>query len=243
MSEVSKIKAYLGTPFSIVWTPIDNGPGHWNSNRVEVFRDGLKIGEYERNYSLVAETFYPFQFNDHWYAFYSSRYTATRVARLTDKFEDWWGEEPSGMGFCPTEFWVPLGFRSSFTSKDGTEHHFPTWFDSDYKTEEEFSGEAAGKPFVWATYGFLSGCYWGDDSSWKLRYIDFSEIENKVVKIQERFGYWELGLDIRQSVRITGHNSFHLLGLFRMDLNKSSPNENFVKGFFGEKGEEENHVV
>jgi len=52
----------------------------------------------------------------------------------------------------------------------------------------------------YAEFGFLCGCVWGDDSSWKIRYIDFSDLENKVMKITERFGYFELSMGLKESL-------------------------------------------
>lgn len=234
----TKTHSYPHTPFSVAYTPIDNGKGYWNSYRIEVFRDDVKIGEYTRNYpSFAVRTFHPFQHKGTWYALYSKDYTATRVARLTDTFEDWCGEEPDSIGFCPVEFFVPRGSQEEYTFKD-EKRDYISWFDAEYDDEDEFVSEAGEKPILWATYGFLSGCIWGDDSSWKLRYIDFSELENKVLKIEERFGYWELASDltIRQSIRIYGHGTFGLVGQFHMNLNKTTPNEAFRTDFFSSEG-------
>ena len=47
------------------------------------------------------------------------------------------------------------------------------------------TGESCG-------FGFVSGCVWGDDCSWKLQYLDLSRAhEGKVVR-EERFGYVEV---------------------------------------------------
>ncbi len=234
----TKTHSYPHTPISIAWTPIDNGKGYWNYNRVEVYKDGIKIGEYTRTYSsFTAKTFHPFQLKDTWYAFYSQEYTALRVARLTDVFEDWCGDNPDNYGFCPVEVFVPRGSCESFAMHDGTVRNYVSWFDAEYKSEEEFIEDVKDKPIVWADYAFLSGCIWGDDSSWKLRYLDISDIENKVVKIEERFGYWELAcnLDIRESVRIFEHGSIHLTGAFQMNLNKKKPSDLFCPDFFGDE--------
>src|SRR3990167_633721 len=38
-------------------------------------------------------------------------------------------------------------------------------------------------------FGFVSGCEWGDDTSWKVQFLDLSRIEDGILKRDERFGY------------------------------------------------------
>lgn len=38
-------------------------------------------------------------------------------------------------------------------------------------------------------WGFLSGCVWGDDSSWKVQYIDLAQAAQGVLRCEARFGY------------------------------------------------------
>lgn len=41
--------------------------------------------------------------------------------------------------------------------------------------------------------GFVAGCVWGDDSSWKIQYIDLSQAEQGIIKRDEsKLGYVEL---------------------------------------------------
>ncbi len=68
------------------------------------------------------------------------------------------------------------------------------YVDCDYE-KDEFDGEVNNDDFVslnYCNFGFLCGCVWGDDTSWKLRYIDLSRIPEKVLSITDKFGYWEL---------------------------------------------------
>lgn len=215
---------YKGTPISIDWSEIKNDPGVLSSTKVEVFYDDAKIGEYIRHYpSFIKATFYPFKMNNEWYALYSADYTATRVAKLTQtEFLDWCGEEGGAMGFCPTEFYVPrykLATRV-LQGKNGPIHTKEYTFDNDFPEKRldeyfEYSGdedeEYLGESY--AEYGFLSGCYWGDDSSWKLRFIDLKGVLDKNLVIDERFGYFELPYDrtLRECVRNQDLNSFELL--------------------------------
>jgi hypothetical protein len=38
----------------------------------------------------------------------------------------------------------------------------------------------------------VAGCIWGDDSSWKVQYLDLSRAAQGIVRREERFGYIEL---------------------------------------------------
>lgn len=242
---------YLGTPFVLKAYKVDNGKGYWNSIRLEIFKDGNLIGGYLRNYSSFEfKTFCPFQIGETWYALYSKDYTATRIARLNDTFEDWCGEDENSFGFCPVEFFIPPchSGKNSYSLRDGTksEYEYHHYLDAEYENVEEFWKEvqdakdplkivAPGK-ITWASWGLMCGCIWGDDSSWKVRYIDLSGIPNKILKIEERFGYWELpdNLDLREAIHIYSDTYFKLSGSFRMDLKDKPPNENFKDGFFYE---------
>ena len=232
---------YPGTPFSIVVEKIDNGKGYWRYNLVSIKRNGILVGSYIRNYSSFSEaTFHPFKIGDDWYALYSKEYTATRVAKLTNGFEDWCGETNDAFGFCPTEYFVPVKHEYSyvFPMKDrpaltGTSSQ---WLDCDYEKVQEFWDDVQKEKgtVTWSNWALMSGCVWGDDTSWKLRYIDLSEIPNKVLKITERFGYWELPQEIRKCVRIYSDNGIKLTGDFDMNLSDKVPNHNFAEGFFDE---------
>jgi len=210
------IKKYPNTPFSVTCEQVKNQPGTWNSIKVSIFRDEKLIGEYLRNYSNYgSQTFYPFKAGGEWYALYSANYTATRVMKLyEDRIEDWCGEESSAHGFCPVEIYIPQFIHSKhklFSDKDTTYDNYYVDCDSEI---EEFNSEMASDDFVshnYCDFGFLCGCVWGDDTSWKLRYIDLSKIPDKVLTITDKFGYWELAnnLTLRQSIRMDGWEPGH----------------------------------
>lgn len=46
-------------------------------------------------------------------------------------------------------------------------------------------------PYVtrYAPWGFVCGCVWGDDTSWKIQFLDLSQASQGVLKRDERFGY------------------------------------------------------
>jgi len=227
---------YNGTPFSIEMSEIKNKPGTWESMKVEVFYNENKIGEYIRHYPcFVKQTFYPFKVGEDWYALYSADYTATRVAKLTEtEFIDWCGEDGGSMGFCPTEFYVPRYKVASrvIQSKNGPVSYNDYTWDNEYPENSlneylEYSGDENEEYLgeFYANYGFLCGCYWGDDGSWKLRYIDLKGVPEKNVVIEEKFGYFELPCDrtLRECIRIrgAGDDYFELTQMRTFDINEN----------------------
>ncbi len=209
--KISNIKQFLQTPFSVEVSTVQNSPGTWNSTKVSIFRDDKLIGEYLRNYhGSGIETFYPFEMNNEWYALYSANYTATRVLKLhEDRIEDWCGEEASSFGFCPIEFYIPR--YNMYSVKDKYDYYD---VDAEYKTQEEFVETQTSADFVetkFCNFGFMSGCIWGDDSSWKLRYIDLEKIPEKELSIIEKFGYWELphNMSLKECIDMSGWEPDH----------------------------------
>jgi hypothetical protein len=198
--KTTHVKKFSGTPFIIECCAVENRPGTWNTTKVSIFRDDNLIGEYLRNYSGHGpDTFYPFLIGDEWYALYSANYTATRVMKLhNDRIEDWCGEENDANGFCPVEFYIPRYKQSTHTMDiQGESHNYSRYYvDNDYKDENEFLTEEVSSltpvTIQYTDFGFLSGCIWGDDNSWKLRYIDLSKIPERELIITDKFGYWEL---------------------------------------------------
>lgn len=55
-------------------------------------------------------------------------------------------------------------------------------------------------------HGFVAGCVWGDDSRWKVQYLDLSRIDEGIVKREERFGYIELPktVALRNAIHVNG---------------------------------------
>lgn len=54
-------------------------------------------------------------------------------------------------------------------------------------------------------WGFVSGCIWGDDSSWKVLYLDLSQASHGVLRSEARFGYLPIfsRLPLREAVNLT----------------------------------------
>jgi hypothetical protein len=210
------IKSYMGSPFSTEVSTVKNKDGAWDSTKVSIFRNEVLIGEYLRNYpSYAALTFHPFTVGGEWYALYSAHYTAVRVMKLhKDRIEDWCGQDPTTDGFCPVEIYVPRyrSVKSSFES-GGKTHEFETYaVDCDYKTEEDFTADMPEfDSEQYTDFGFLCGCVWGDDTSWKILYIDLAGVPNKVLSITSKFGYWEMprSLTLKQCVDMSGWEPDH----------------------------------
>lgn len=205
--KITQRKQYSGSPFSAQTSLIDNGPGKWASTRVELFRNGNPIGEYIRNYSSLAlETFYPFMSKSgQWYALYSTHYTALRVMKINEySIEDWCGEEPSSYGFCPTDLYVPqYAIINEILETDNR-----------YQTYDEFSSyltDQTSSKVEYAEFGFLAGCVWGDDGSSKLKYINLQQVDQRLIEIEEKFGYWELpdALSLKECI-VFGDSLSHL---------------------------------
>lgn len=160
-------------------------PGCWDILDVYVHltdKEGNKtqIGHYERNYTSLFNTFCPFFQNGREYALFSKEYTATRIMTLPD-CKDIGGEESSGNGFCPTDYFVP--------------------------------GVGRGK------FGFIAGCIWGDDWSWKIQYLDLSKVSKGIVIRDERFGYISLpkNMKLRDAINMEDY--------FEKGLLKEYPDE------------------
>jgi hypothetical protein len=167
--------------YVIKTSPKPNKPGTWDSTIVQVYRRNFASGvpewicEYERNYAML-QTFEPFRQGNREFALISRCYTKTSVLDLTSgeviaEEED----DPPGSGFCPVGFYVP------------------DWWDVN-------DGSIIPGSRLWNTddewpvgdFGFVWGCHWGDDSSWKVQFIDLSQVQQGIISRQERFGYVEL---------------------------------------------------
>lgn len=57
---------------------------------------------------------------------------------------------------------------------------------TDYYVPEESKG----------LFGLVAGCVWGDDSSWKIQYLDLRNISKGKLVRDDRFGYIELPEDL-----------------------------------------------
>jgi hypothetical protein len=158
-------------------SPKDYGEGRWEGTNVEVLErtaTGLETrARYVRNYAMLS-TFEPFRQHGRDFALVAPHYTGSAVLDLATG--EIIAEEPATSGgFCPVGFYVP------------------DWWDvrngsilpgaPDWTSDMEWPDGMGG--FVW-------GCLWGDDSTWKVQWLDLSRVREGVLTREERFGYLEL---------------------------------------------------
>lgn len=53
-------------------------------------------------------------------------------------------------------------------------------------------------------WGLVAGCTWGDDAHWKVQFLDLSQVDNGLIKRDDRFGYINLpsGVDLKDAVHL-----------------------------------------
>lgn len=187
-------------------------PGTWNGVRVGVFRSSgeteVQVGEYERNYPSLLRTFSPLHVGGRDLALYSPDYTCTRLLELPS-CRDIGGEEPTSAGFCPADFFVPSYIDMEWCAGDQpprrlrrqqpkpaervARKEMVTWpAEDDKPARAETRHYTPIGPLSYHPFGFVAGCVWGDDSSWKIQYLDLSRASEGVVLREERFGHIEL---------------------------------------------------
>lgn len=155
--------------------------------KVEIFQMDeeaeKKVGEYERNYPSMYKTFFPFKRGEKWYALYSKDYQQTRVMELPS-CRDIASEKSE---FCPVEYYVP-SYEDMYSPQD------------DDKWNNQFK-EVEG------TFGFVAGCYWGDDSSWKISFLDLKDMDTGNIDLIHKFGYISKppGLSLKECVNLEGY--------------------------------------
>lgn len=213
---------YIAKPVAV----IEYSPNSWKGLKIGVFRvDGEneeQIGEYERNYHTLYDTFVPFHLNGKDLALYSPDYTATRIMELPS-CRNIGGEERDGAGFCPVDYFVPTYINQEWTSISSYRPeetitrriNNPAEKDLIERTEEsrmihpntgkEITSSDRFTPLTPLThypFGFIAGCYWGDDSSWKIQYLDLAQADKGILKRHERFGYIELprGVQLKNAI-------------------------------------------
>ena len=209
-------------PFSVkLLEKVEIKKGCWKVSKVGIFQDDKQIGEYVRNYeSYIEATFCPFLQDGKWYALYSPNYTVTRLMSLPD-CKDIGGEvDEKGIGFCPTNFYIPelciqkikypeprideqkWQIVTDHVSKSGQKYKAYgrpddtnlEWVAVKKQHNIDWAKWMNEHPFVTehAKFAFVSGCIWGDDTSWKVEFIDLSKVSEGIITRDNRFGYIEL---------------------------------------------------
>lgn len=223
--------------FAKVIDELKRRPNEWKGLKVGVFNIENdveeQVGEYERNYSSLFNTFFHFQQNGKDFALYSPDYTVTRIMELPS-CKDIGGEEPSAGGFCPTDYFVPTfivretiwettSLRGKIDEKNLRKRiNNPKKKElSKYVESYEFTNGNTGElckstmthipltPLTYYPFGFVAGCLWGDDSSWKIQYLDLSKIEKGIINRKERFGYIEMPnkVKLRKAIKMYGYGN------------------------------------
>jgi len=161
--------------FSTKVQEIETGQGTWKTLHVDVLDETSRVvAQYSRNYPNLYRTFEPFRQGDRTLALISVDYTAMSVLDLaTGKVIA--AEEPNPMGFCPVGFYVP------------------DWWDiNDGSILPGSMGWRGDLESPSGDFGFVWGCVWGDDDSWKVQYLDLSKVRQGEILRDDRFGYIEL---------------------------------------------------
>lgn len=165
--------------YSTKVSEVETPEGTWNTLHVDIIDDsGRAVASYDRNHSNLYRTFEPFRQGDRTFALISPDYTATSVIDLSSGAIVA-AEKPSATGFCPAGFYVP----DWWDVHDGSV--LPGSMDWDADLEAPVGD-----------FGFVWGCVWGDDSSWKVQYLDLSEVQRGKIRREERFGYLELAVNL-----------------------------------------------
>jgi hypothetical protein len=209
------IKKTANHSYRLVVDAIPSHKGAWRTTKISIYSahelPERKLGEYVRNYpGFGLETWFPFSRGAKDYALYSPDYTCTRIMELPS-CQDIGGEDSYAHGFCPVELYVP-------------EIKF-------YKKQFDESGSYQFKECkVPSNVAFVAGCFWGDDSSWKIQCLDISQVESGILRRDERFGYLVLpeGLTLAQSISIRRDEEMGLLYaemavMQNYDLNTGKP--------------------
>jgi hypothetical protein len=211
------------TYYARVIAEVDQKPA-WNTLEVGVFKNDGKgeeqVGSYSRNYSSLYSTFFHFRKDEKDFALYSPDYTVTRILELPS-CKDIGGEEPSSNGFCPVEYFVPSYLERESHNLNDSVHRYRVnepspehllsepvkWYPLDEKTGKRNVVEKPSypiTPILFHPYGFVAGCIWGDDSSWKIQFLGLTQADKGIIKRDERFGYIELAreLSLKKAVRM-----------------------------------------
>ncbi len=206
-------------------------PVEWKTQRIGVFKvdnnGEEQIGEYLRNYGSFFDSFFHFQQNGKDLALYSCDYTAKRIMELPS-CQEIGGEEPNEMGFCPVEFFVPTYLDQEHKHRTNNESFPPETASvrrvnnpsiEDLRESEQkhsyvvaLTGQECEDvftyrpltPLLYYPFGFIAGCIWGDENTWKVQYLDLSQaFEGKLVR-EESSGYIELpdGLSLKDAIHM-----------------------------------------
>lgn len=184
----------------------------------EIYLDENKIGEFKRNYDSYGNTsFASFERNGEWYALYSRSYVALSVMKLPSCEYINGENESDGFGFCPVEVYIPQyqwTLDKGYTPQELIDKKIPEcnhkWVGRD-RESKEYDPDLwdKEKPTFYENFAFVSGCIWGDDSSWKIEVRDISQAHNGIITTVGDFGYHELAnYPLKKCVSLYGLDRF-----------------------------------
>lgn len=200
---------FVGNKYVLDSASIKTGQGTWDVLEVTVSKlvgdVREKVGSYKRNYPDLFSSFFPFVHEGKEYALYSPSYMFTRVMELPS-CADIGGEDQtnvkSELHFCPVEFYIPC-YRKITFPKIVEGEKLESWLKGDDCFNKEYDdGKNILGPVQYCDFGFVAGCVWGDDTSWKIQFLDLSEVEKGIIKRDARFGYVQLpnNLNLKQAI-------------------------------------------
>lgn len=104
-----------------------------------------------------------------------ANHQADKWATIVDR-RHWWPDDKNGPDYSPERE------AEYLAEKKRTHQLVSEWNDRHPYVTTAFNAE----------FGFVCGCVWGDDSSWKIQHLDLSQVEMGIVKRDDRYGYVEL---------------------------------------------------
>ncbi|MGH8446363.1 MAG: hypothetical protein ACREVL_13910 [Solimonas sp.] len=174
------VNASIADRYYVETEPISNGPGIMSSLRVNVFLESSAGTAKVGEYIRNHAGLYDTFFPFQQNGKWYALYSRNYTATRVMELpscRDIAGEEPDTHGFCPVDFHVPFLEKRVL---------------------------AAGHAGL---FGFVAGCIWGDDTSWKIQYLDLSKISEGVVVRDDRFGYISIPeKDLRLADCLRFHN-------------------------------------
>lgn len=195
-----------------------------NSGEVTIFHNDIEVFKYTRDYSTAFKSIFPLVRNGKLLVLVSIDYQYVSILDIETKKII--GEEPLEVdedgdkeeGFCPVELYIPyyrnIQYISTYKNEDKKWSHLCMVVDEtcldeniDKYIKDRVGGERSEYKISDVMYGdmaFVSGCYWGDDGSWKVQGIKVSEVDKGIIERKEYFGYIELAgnLSLKESIEV-----------------------------------------
>jgi len=118
------------------------------------------------------------------------------------------GEDPNAYGFCPVDFYVPGYIECEWLKGPLQGQKYIV----NEPSEASLNGSDYSRPIssvLYYPFGFVAGCIWGDDSRGKYNISTCPEVENGIIKRDERFGYIKMPdkLALKDAIDFVDYNS------------------------------------